>query len=134
MTRALMSVQLFETGRVLMFEAPIRTVSEANTRGHWSKRYARSEAQKHAVLALCRSRFGVRPPPPVRVTLTRIAPRTLDSDNLASAFKAIRDAVAFWLELDDGDERISWAYVQTKGAPKVYAIRVEICRLRERTR
>lgn len=119
-------------GRVLMFDASIRTVSEANTRGHWSGRYSRGKGQKRAVLALCQTRFGVTPPgPPLVVKLTRIAPRLLDDDNLRSAFKAIRDAIAFWLEVDDGDPRVAWAYDQKKGEPKAYAIRVEISRRTE---
>lgn len=35
------------------------------------------------------------------VRLTRLAPKTLDDDNLASALKAARDAVAQWLAVDD---------------------------------
>jgi hypothetical protein len=57
------------------------------------------------------------------VTITRIAPRELDSDNLASCAKGIRDGVADALRVDDGDERIRWTYKQERGKP---AVRVDI--------
>ncbi|MBE0568400.1 MAG: hypothetical protein IH577_01830 [Deltaproteobacteria bacterium] len=60
------------------------------------------------------------------VTLTRIAPRALDTDNLASGLKAIRDGVADALEIDDGSSLIEWRYAQEKGKPGEYAVRVEI--------
>jgi hypothetical protein len=66
------------------------------------------------------------------VVLTRITPsaRGLDDDNLGSSFKAIRDEVAAWLGIDDRDPRVRWRCEQEKGAPKVWAVRIEI---RERT-
>ena len=54
---------------------------------------------------------------PIQITLTRIAPRRLDDDNLASGFKATRDGVADWLGIDDGAKRLEWRYAQRKGRP-----------------
>ena len=51
----------------------------------------------------------------MQITLTRIAPRTLDDDNLAAGFKATRDRVADWLGVDDGDKRLTWRYAQERG-------------------
>lgn len=57
---------------------------------------------------------------PVDVTLTRIAPRELDDDNLAYAFKAVRDGVADALGLkNDRDPRVSWSYSQERGKAAV---------------
>lgn len=53
-------------------------------------------------------------PKRVVVTLTRLGPRKLDSDNLAGSFKAIRDGVADALGIDDGSELIQWEYRQEK--------------------
>ena len=39
------------------------------------------------------------------VTLTRVSPRALDSDNLAYAFKAVRDEVAAYFGVNDNDPR-----------------------------
>ena len=66
------------------------------------------------------------PEPPLTITLTRIGPRTLDDDNLAGGFKHVRDGVADWLGIDDGDKRLTWRYEQRKGAPKEYAAEVRI--------
>ncbi len=58
-----------------------------------------------------------------RILFVRIAPRKLDTDNNVDAFKSIRDGIARWFEVDDGDEeRWQWEYAQEKGP---YAIRVE---------
>ena len=61
------------------------------------------------------------------ITLTRIAPRPLDSDNLARSFKAIRDGIADALKINDGSKRLTWNYEQRKGSkPKQYAVQIEI--------
>lgn len=63
---------------------------------------------------------------PVTVTLTRIAPRALDGDNLQNAFKAIRDGIADRLGVDDRDSRVTWQYGQERGQPRQYAVRIKI--------
>jgi len=63
---------------------------------------------------------------PVAITLTRIALRVLDTDNLASGLKAVRDGVADALGVNDGSSRIEWRYAQERGKPGEYAVRVEI--------
>jgi hypothetical protein len=50
----------------------------------------------------------------------------MDDDNLAAGFKAIRDGVSDWLDVDDGDGRLTWKYSQEHGAPKTYAVRIEV--------
>lgn len=91
-------------------QVPVRIVSEANREEHWAVRRDRANAQKDAVRSAL---YGWRVPDGICVvTLTRIAPRKLDSDNLARAFKACRDQVAKWLGVDDGDERIQYRYAQ----------------------
>ncbi len=60
------------------------------------------------------------------VTFVRYGKRALDDDNLAGSCKPIRDAVAAWLGIDDGDPRIRWEYgqVETRGAQGV-SVKVE---------
>lgn len=72
--------------------------------------------------------LGARPRPslPLVVTLVRIAPRELDDDNLRGAFKAMRDAVAEWLGVDDADPRVEWAYGQKRAGPREYRVGIEI--------
>lgn len=51
------------------------------------------------------------------VTIVAHVRRRLDSDNLANACKPLRDEIADWLGVDDGDERVRWQYgqVETRG-------------------
>lgn len=62
----------------------------------------------------------------ITIVLTRVAPRKLDGDNLQSGFKAVRDGVAQWLGVDDGDDRLDWQYRQRNGGAKVYRVEIEI--------
>lgn len=109
---------------------PIRTRSEANLREHWARRARR--ARDHRLAARLMVRAAGDPADisslsdAITVTLTRIAPRKLDSDNLARSFKAVRDGMADALGIDDGSSRITWCYAQRKGRPHEYAVLVEI--------
>lgn len=114
---------------LIAWDAAIKTVSEANAHAHWRTRSRR--AKLHRVEAGLRT---LAAPPDARqaakrelaaggllVTLTRVAPSSgLDSDNLASSQKHIRDGIADALGVDDRDARITWSYVQQRGP---YAVR-----------
>ena len=50
----------------------------------------------------------MRLPSVARVRLVRLGARALDTDNLAGALKAVRDAVAAWLGVDDGPGGLVW--------------------------
>lgn len=107
---------------------PIHTVSESNSRGHWSKRAKRARQQRSTVALVLRvhlrsSNIAL----PVSALLTRVAPSTgLDDDNLRAALKAVRDGVADALGLDDRDPSVTWLYSQRRGAPKQYAVEISI--------
>ncbi len=110
---------------ILHVVASIKVISEANSHTHWRLRQKRAKDQRSAAKrALGPDIKG--PPPPYVITLTRIGPRTLDDDNLAGAFKHVRDGVADWLRIDDGDKRLSWRYEQRRGLPKEYAAEIRI--------
>jgi hypothetical protein len=113
---------------MMHFEAPIRLLSEPNQRQCWQAKAARVASQRGAVLLLCRTTFGPHPPSlPVVLTLTRIAPRELDDDNLRGALKGVRDGIADYLETNDRNPGITWEYEQTKPAkPRMYAVRVDL--------
>ena len=96
---------------------PLKVVNESNQRGHWSARARRTKAARGTVAMVVRMQVPQLGPPPYVVTLTRIAPRNLDSDGVVSALKATRDGVADALGIDDGDERIEWRYGQRRGKP-----------------
>ncbi len=103
---------------------PLRLPSAANLREHWRVRATRVRTQRDAVTMYLGGR--ARPAFPVVVTLTRIAPRALDSDNLQSAMKGTRDSVASWLGTPDNDPRIRWEYAQRSGGVRVYAVEIRI--------
>ena len=104
---------------------PLRIVSEANSREHWAPKAKRAREQRGATRLVLKA-SATPPGPPVVVTLTRIAPRRLDGDNLQRACKAVRDGVADWLGIDDGSEEVTWLYRQEKGKPRQYAVKVEV--------
>jgi hypothetical protein len=59
------------------------------------------------------------------VTITRVAVRELDDDNMAAAAKGIRDGIADGMGLaGDRHEGLKWVYKQEKGKPS--AVRIEI--------
>ena len=109
----------------MVIHLPLRLESVANLREHWAPK-ARRAAQERLVCRLA-VQSGLRRDalePPYEVKIVRVGPRKLDSDNLASACKAVRDGVADAIGIDDGDERIRWGYGQQKG--KEYSITITI--------
>lgn len=104
---------------------PLKLVSEANAHEHWRNRQKRAKAQRAAAKAALGPDVK-GPPPPYLITITRIGPRKLDSDNLAGAGKHVRDGVADWLRIDDGDERLTWQYAQRSEGAGVYACEIVI--------
>ncbi len=103
----------------------LRLRSEANSRDHYMAKARRVKHQREIVTLILQSRLGLQPPkPPLRVTITRIAPRALDSDNLVSSAKAVRDAVATWLGIDDRDPCVEYHYAQEKERPGEYAVKI----------
>ncbi len=110
----------------MLLTLPLRTVSELNAHTHWRARQKRAASQRGVVELALRAALG-RVELPVLVTMTRVAPRALDAgDNLASSQKHVRDAIAKVLGVDDRDPRVTWRTAQRKGAPKAYAVEIEI--------
>lgn len=111
----------------LTVNVPTRTESEMNKRDHWAVRNRRKKEQQKAVFfAWRKAAFGKRVPTlPCVVRLTRCGPRTLDGDNLQSAFKFVRDEVAKLLNVDDGDEQIQFVYDQRVDSKYSISISVE---------
>lgn len=114
----------------IRWSLPIRLESAANLHeSHWRQRADRVKRERMLASMVCRTNLPDRWHEVwsrATVTLTRSAPRELDSDNLASAFKAIRDGIADALELNDADPRLTWRYEQTRGRPREYSVQVEI--------
>jgi hypothetical protein len=120
---------------------PIETKSESNAREHWRNRQRRAKTQR-AIATLEMLAHRHKPDPmttPLAITLTRIAPRPLDDDNLPAALKAIRDGLADALLpqtagnarrrwAHDNTAAITWHYAQRTGQPHERAVTITITR------
>lgn len=107
--------------RVVSMKLP----SVANLREHWGTRKRRVKAQRTATaMALLSAqtsdriwqvRARLKRGEKLHVKLLRIAPRFLDTDNLAGALKAVRDEVAKQLGVSDSpDSPVTFGVGQTK--------------------
>jgi hypothetical protein len=108
---------------------PIKTISEANSSEHWTKKKKRHDIQKvHIRLWWLNEKPEIQLP--CKIKLTRLSSRLLDDDNLVMAFKWIRDTIAGEIFPSkapghaDNDARLTWEYGQQKGKEK--AIKIEI--------
>jgi hypothetical protein len=109
--------------------------SANNLREHWAVKANRVKASRLRTAAYLRTKGAAflrewrvmsgNEALRLACTLTRIAPRELDDDNLQGAFKGIRDQVAEECGIDDGSKRWDWRYAQAKGAPAI-RIRLEV--------
>ncbi len=118
--------------RTLTATLPLRTISEANAsqREHWASKHKRHKYQRGQTRLILRAEWGTLMTnwqTPATITLTRIAPRSLDDDNLISSMKHIRDSVADWMGTQDNDPLLTWKYAQERGTkPREYAVRITV--------
>ncbi len=112
----------------ITFEISGHLPSRANERVHWRKRRELSKRVRDVahwnVLANRDPQFPLKMP--LTVTMIRVSPRLLDDDNLAGAFKNIRDGIADAFGVDDSPSGpITWAYRQHKGSPARAVVKIE---------
>lgn len=112
---------------------PVATKGTLNSREHWAARARRVKGERGAtILTLWRLSTcppaGIRDVSRVRVTLTRVNGGKMDTDNLCSALKGVRDEVASgWFGWDDADPRFEWVYAQEPGrGPAAVRITFEV--------
>jgi hypothetical protein len=106
---------------------PMELKNPQNMRGHWAIKARMFKAQRAATaLALRGHGLPCLPPSPLVVTMTRLAPRMLDSDGVVASFKAVRDEVAKWLCIDDGSDAVRWEYRQVQSKPASVKIEFEV--------
>jgi hypothetical protein len=117
---------------IINWQLPIKTASESNCSEHYHVKTKRHILQKRWV----KTAFKKEKPKinlPCKITLTRIAPRSLDShDNLPMSLKWVADAIAENIipgkaagRADDSKE-LTWEYRQKRGGPRQYAVVIEI--------
>lgn len=107
----------------MKFHVPIRLPSLANLRMGWRQMAKLKKKQRMATTVCLRATDSEIPPPPLLVTITRVGPRRLDDDNLASACKYVRDQIAAEVGIDDGSDQYTWVYEQRIGD---YGVDVDI--------
>lgn len=131
----------------IIWELPLKTVSEANSSEHWSVSSKRHRQQQFFVRSLFKHE-ATAISLPCCVKMVRVGPRYLDAeDNLPMAFKWIKDEISVCMLPEhrkfykdkknkikeikgraDDDKRIKWEYAQEKGKT---GIRIEITMLPE---
>lgn len=131
MSAAVLSYEAAEATRTVVvgveFGVPLKTVSEANQREHHMAKARRVKAHRGTMELAMRAHLGgKRIWTPAIITLTRIAPRLLDSDNAVGAMKACRDGIAAAIGIDDGSPLVEWRYAQARGKAREYAVRVRL--------
>ena len=110
---------------------PLRTTTGLNAREHPMARAKRVKSERDAVSRALRKALGAPRHRcsgvvtlPCVVVLTRVGPRAdlADSDGTSGGLKAVRDAVAAYLGVDDGSDWLRWEYAQERGE---WGVRVE---------
>lgn len=122
--------------------APLKLQSRANQRWNWCKTHRVNKGEKEVTAYVFRTL-----PLDVRAELvatigrasftsdrlfvlfTRCGPRALDSDNVQGSAKAVRDAIAACLGVDDADPRVDWDVAQHNGRGVRYETKVEFYRV-----
>lgn len=110
---------------------PVLTVSESNERGRWA-RAGRTIAARTAVSrtigpwlpALASYSAHYHSGFPLRVVFTRLGGRKLDRSNLATALKAVEDALAMMMGADDGNPKWQAEWEQEPGGK--HGVRIEL--------
>lgn len=127
----------------IIWELPLKTVSESNISEHWTKASKRHRQQQHFIRLLF-AKESKEIPLPCNVKLIRLATRFLDKDdNLPMSFKWIKDEIseclfpekrAHYIDRNgwarpikgraDDSPMVTWQYDQEKS--KILGIRIEI--------
>lgn len=108
---------------------PIRLISEANNTDHWRVKHKRKKKIQALLLTYWPDESIELP---CTVTMTRIAPRELDYDNLVYANKALFDSICgklrpgFLPGRADRTDLIKPIYLQEKGEPKEYSVKIKV--------
>jgi hypothetical protein len=110
---------------VIEVDVPVYARIEANTGGSLRGKIKRKTALGD-ITAESLPRLSEPFPLPCVVTLTRYSAKKPDDENSSHSLKAVRDAVADWLGVDDGDEtKVRWRYRRAAGWVACVRIRVE---------
>lgn len=119
---------------VITAYVPIRLESEANRHEHWAAKHRRNKHNSDMIRLTLRNGLH-QIEMPCTISMVRIAPRTLDDDNLIAALKYVRDTIADMITPGlapgraDGLEGITWQYKQEKKT-KTYGLKIVLSQTR----
>lgn len=108
---------------------PIKLVSP-NVQEHWTKKHKRNKQNEWLITLKWKTEEPLIQLPCI-VTLTRLAPREFDYDNMVFSLKGVRDSIADLLRPGlakgqaDNSKEIEWHYGQEKA--KKQGVRIQIC-------
>jgi hypothetical protein len=107
---------------------PLKLESRANFRGHTrSRSHVKSIREQRGMTRIVLQSQAKKVQLPIRIKLTRIAPRTLDpNENLPMSFKSVVDGIADWLEVDDRSGLLCEYGQEKADTPNTYGCRIEI--------
>lgn len=115
-----------DSGVLVIVIPGLKLVSEANAHEHWRVRAKRAKSQRATAAMLLRSLVGQPPALPLDITITRTSAGCLDSDNLQGSAKHVRDGIADWIGVDDGNPGYTWRVEQSRGARGAVAVTIRI--------
>ena len=106
---------------------PLVLKTTSNTCGHWRSKARVAKVQRGIAKAAVNNAGIVRGPMEhIRVTLTRLGPRTLDPINIESAFKHVCDGIADAIGLNDRSPLYHWEFRQEKSPHYLCRIQIEV--------
>lgn len=115
----------------MTFLVPMKLAGGMNVRdSHWRQRARRVKQERACVAAFAPLPYVWKQlaaeSETFRITLTRVAPRRMDSDGWVARAKGVRDEVARLLGIDDGSSRLLWLYAQERGAVRQNGVRITV--------
>ena len=133
--------QLLPPGAAMGTSLPLRLTNTKSRHEHWTRQAQRTKIQRQYVFEHLMHLWEDGPllGLPLVITLTRIAPRALDTgDNLPYVFSACRDAVSDWLcghylKGQDRQDGLEWMYQQKRIAPHFYSVEIRVERPKKGT-
>jgi hypothetical protein len=108
----------------ISFTIAARTTNEGNTGGSLGGKLARKRSEKDATREALPPTGWVSLPCAVILTRLSTGNRPQDDDNLRASLKRVRDEIAAWLGVDDGDRRVKWVYRELRAFTA--GVRVEV--------
>ena len=97
----------------VIVNARLQSINKLSNEGWQGRKWRRTKEREATRVALERAlaHGAVFPAWPI-VTITRVAARRLDGDNLQGSAKIVRDSIASFMGVSDGGAAIEWRYDQ----------------------